>query len=305
MKCYLVDYENVNSAGLTGINKLSGDDLVMIFYSDNASTVTFAAMDMIRKSPADIRRYKLKHSSANAADFQVCTYLGYLMGNAAATDIFIISKDRGYMSCLEFCRSCLSSAGKNVDIFPNISDALNSIGNNSSIGITYPVASAVSNDSLKVEAPESKKEAVPAPVIEEKTAKHESVPDVKHIEINTAERLNEIRILTDDISEKIAPKKHSQPSEKTEKPAEKKAPAKTADVDAVAAKVAGIFSSDDKIKPNGEMPAVCRNVANFIVTSNDKHDLYIRMVKEYGQKSGVNYYNAIKKEYSNLKLRIN
>ena len=42
MKCYLVDYENVNSAGLTGINKLSSDDLVMIFYSDNASTVTFA-----------------------------------------------------------------------------------------------------------------------------------------------------------------------------------------------------------------------------------------------------------------------
>ena len=306
MKCYLVDYENVNSAGLTGINKLSSDDLVMIFYSDNASTVTFAAMDMIRKSSADIRRYKLKHSSANAADFQVCTYLGYLMGNAAATDIFIISKDRGYMSCLEFCRSCLSSAGKNVDIFSNISDALNSIGNNSSIGITYPVASAVSNDSLKIEVSESKKEAAAsAPVIEEKTAKHEPVSDVKHIEINTAERLNEIHILTDDISEKIAPKKHLQPSEKAEKNAEKKTPSKTADVDAVAAKVAGIFSSDDKIKSNGEMPAVCRNVANFIVTSNDKHDLYIRMVKEYGQKSGVNYYNAIKKEYSNLKLRVN
>lgn len=301
MKCFLVDYENVNSAGLEGINKLGKDDLVMIFYSDNANTVTFAAMDLIRKSPADIRRYKLKHTSANAADFQVCTYLGYLMGMAEATDIFIISKDRGYMSSLEFCRSCLSATGKNVDIFPNIIDACNSIASDSSIGVTYQ-APARQNDEMKIIS-------VSEPKVENKPEQPQNDIPVKHFEVtniveNNSEKPVELNIKTDDLTEKLTPKKSQpEPVQKKEN-AEKKQPARVSS-ETVLNRVTVLVSDADGNKQDSEKYSqICRNITDSIANSSDKHDFYIQMVKQYGQKVGVFYYNAIKKEYSNLKLSV-
>ena len=42
MKFFLVDYENVNSSGLEGINCLDEEDRVVIFYGPNSNTVSFS-----------------------------------------------------------------------------------------------------------------------------------------------------------------------------------------------------------------------------------------------------------------------
>ncbi len=299
MKCFLVDYENVNSAGLVGINKIDKDDLVMIFYSDNANTVTFAAMDLIRRSPADIRRYKLKHTSANAADFQVCTYLGYLMGMAEATDIFIISKDRGYMSSLEFCRSCLSATGKNVDIFPNILDACNSVATDSSIGVTYPAAAAQSEEMKIVSVSEPKSEVQP----------QQNAAPVKHFEVNHIveshdEKPMELKIMTDDLSEKLTPKKQPAAPVQKQETAEKKQPQKVSSETVLNRVTVLVSDADGNKQDSAKYAQVCKTITDSIAKSIDKHDFYIQMVKQYGQKAGVFYYNAIKKEYSNLKLSV-
>lgn len=52
MATYLIDYENVKSEGIKGIAQLSEEDRVVIFYSHNADTITFEAMDMIFNSKA-------------------------------------------------------------------------------------------------------------------------------------------------------------------------------------------------------------------------------------------------------------
>ena len=41
MKTYLVDFENVKSKGLVGIDRLTEDDHVIIFYSENSDTISF------------------------------------------------------------------------------------------------------------------------------------------------------------------------------------------------------------------------------------------------------------------------
>lgn len=41
MAVYLIDFENVHSDGLKGIDQLSADDRVYLFYSQNADTITF------------------------------------------------------------------------------------------------------------------------------------------------------------------------------------------------------------------------------------------------------------------------
>ncbi|MCI7351850.1 MAG: PIN domain-containing protein [Ruminococcus sp.] len=301
MKCFLVDYENVNSAGLVGINKIDKDDLVMIFYSDNANTVTFATMDLIRKSPADIRRYKLKQTSANAADFQICTYLGYLMGMSDATDIFIISRDKGYMSSLEFCRSCLSSTCKNVDIFPNIVDACNSIASHSSIGVTYQ-SPAQPNDEMK-------NVSVPEPKVENKPDQQQNVTSIKHFEVtntveNDSEKPVELNIKTDDLTEKLTPKKaQPEPVQKKEN-AEKKQPAKASSETVLNRVTVLVSDADGNKQDSAKYGQICKIITDSIANSTDKHDFYLKMVKQYGQKVGVFYYNAIKKEYTNLKLSV-
>jgi len=55
MNYFLVDYENVNVAGLDGITKLSEDDVVIIFYSENAETLTFGMHKKINESKAEIK----------------------------------------------------------------------------------------------------------------------------------------------------------------------------------------------------------------------------------------------------------
>lgn len=58
MATYLIDYENVKSEGIKGIAQLSEEDRVVIFYSHNADTITFEAMDMIFNSKAQVSKYK-------------------------------------------------------------------------------------------------------------------------------------------------------------------------------------------------------------------------------------------------------
>ena len=53
MNYYLVDYENVNVAGLNGVSKLIENDFVIIFYSENAETLTFGMHRRINESKAD------------------------------------------------------------------------------------------------------------------------------------------------------------------------------------------------------------------------------------------------------------
>ena len=45
MRLFLIDYENVNSAGLHGIGQLSQQDRVILFYSQSANTLSFEIMD--------------------------------------------------------------------------------------------------------------------------------------------------------------------------------------------------------------------------------------------------------------------
>ncbi len=123
MRIFLVDYENVNSLGLNGIDKLKRTDKIVLFYSDSASTISFAVHDMIIQKQIRMEKYKLNQSDKNALDFQLVTYLGYWVANHQnkENEIFIISKDKGYLSAIEFCSQVLK---KTVVLKPSIAIAI-------------------------------------------------------------------------------------------------------------------------------------------------------------------------------------
>lgn len=105
MAIYLIDYENTKN--LTGINNLSSNDSVIIFYSQNANTLSFETHKEIISSKARIEYKSVDVGGQNALDFQLSSYLGYIVkqNENAKCKINIVSKDKGYNFVAEFWKN--------------------------------------------------------------------------------------------------------------------------------------------------------------------------------------------------------
>lgn len=96
MSIYLIDYENTKN--LTGIDTLSSDDQVIIFYSKNANTITIDTHRSILESKAKIEYKLVEVGKQNALDLQLSAYMGYLIKLYENTDckFYIVAKDKVY-----------------------------------------------------------------------------------------------------------------------------------------------------------------------------------------------------------------
>ncbi len=123
MRLFLIDYENVNSAGLHGIGNLGEDDRVILFYSHAANTLSFEIMDEMLDAGIMPERVCLEQTGKNALDFQLVTFLGYQIAKEKADTYYIISRDAGYQSAIAFCSAYL---GVKVQLRPSIKAAAGS-----------------------------------------------------------------------------------------------------------------------------------------------------------------------------------
>lgn len=102
MTVYLVDFENVRSEGLRGVENLSEDDKVVIFYSVNADAITFDVHMLLSRSRAEIETFRILRGGRNSLDFQLSTYLGYLVMENRYRHIVIVSQDKGFLCATSF-----------------------------------------------------------------------------------------------------------------------------------------------------------------------------------------------------------
>lgn len=121
MRLFLIDYENVNSAGLHGIGQASPEDRIILFYSHAANTLSFEIMDEMMDARILPERVCLEQTGKNALDFQLVTFLGYLIAKEKADEYYIISKDSGYHAAITFCQSYL---GVKVQLKPSMKSVL-------------------------------------------------------------------------------------------------------------------------------------------------------------------------------------
>ena len=121
MRLFLIDYENVNSAGLHGIEQASAEDRIILFYSHAANTLSFEIMDEMMDAEILPERVCLEKTGKNALDFQLVTFLGYLIAREKADEFYIISRDSGFQSAISFCQTYL---GVKVHIKPSMKAAL-------------------------------------------------------------------------------------------------------------------------------------------------------------------------------------
>ncbi|MBR0485265.1 MAG: hypothetical protein IJJ69_10885 [Oscillospiraceae bacterium] len=99
---YLVDYENVHKAGLNGIEELKSTDTVIIFYSANADSLSFELHHYLGEAKAKVDYIKVDTEGKNALDFQLSSYIGYLIGRDEHCKCFIVSNDKGYHNVRDF-----------------------------------------------------------------------------------------------------------------------------------------------------------------------------------------------------------
>ena len=102
LSTYLIDYENVKSAGLAGINHIRKEDSVHLFWSSRENKISIEMMELIRSSESEIVMHKAFTGEKDALDHQLCSYFGYLAGSEGELDFVIVSNDRAYDRLIEF-----------------------------------------------------------------------------------------------------------------------------------------------------------------------------------------------------------
>ena len=107
MATYLIDYENVNKDGLNGVSRLTEKDTVIIFYSAKADRMTFGLHRRLNETKAVVEYRRVDVGGHNALDFQLSTYLGFLIAKDSSEEYCIVSNDRGYEFLAGFWRKPL------------------------------------------------------------------------------------------------------------------------------------------------------------------------------------------------------
>ena len=279
MAYYLIDFENVKSRGMEGVELLTEEDTVCIFYSDNADSMTFDLHRKLNETKANIIYHKVAVGTKNALDFQLATYLGYLICEQQREGIhpnyFIVTKDNGFTSLMVYWKA----QGVPVRIIRNLLWGKNPVAeqnllteeeNEAETVVTTAEDVAEQPQPIQPEpAEETKESAQPEPETVEEPAQPVKKPSRK--KSNT--RKKSVAKTDDKTAEKKAAEKkptEKKPAEK--KPAEKKPAEEPDELTLAVEKVL----TDQTIVPQG-----------------------VKFIRQYKTKQGIN--NALNKEFKDSK----
>ncbi len=130
MAIYMVDYENVYIEGLTGLDQLTEEDILHIFYTQNRCGLTFALYEQLIRCRAKVELNEVAVSDKNgdpvknALDIQLMMYAGYLIGTCEHTALYIVSKDKDFGLGVRFFEQYLSDASVTLEIVPSIAASM-------------------------------------------------------------------------------------------------------------------------------------------------------------------------------------
>ena len=122
---YLIDYENVNEGGLNGIETLTQDDTLIIFYNETQK-LSMDIHRLLEKAVCKKDYVKVNKSAKNYLDFQLSTYLGYLVAKNKDVKFKIISKDTGFDAVINFWKGRQTKIERNNDLTKNSVELLRS-----------------------------------------------------------------------------------------------------------------------------------------------------------------------------------
>lgn len=102
MRHFYVDYENVQSVGLDGLDELTDQDKVTILYSTHADSMKIDIVKQLQNTNAQISFVEADTGTTNALDFQLITLLFIELN--AEDEFLIVSKDTGFDAAIKMAK---------------------------------------------------------------------------------------------------------------------------------------------------------------------------------------------------------
>ncbi len=295
-KAFLIDFENVKSAGLVGLEQLSAADEVVVLYSANSNTISFEMHQKILQSPACVDYYQIRRGGKNSLDFQLSSLLGYLLGTGAYSHLYVVSNDAGFdvlrdfwtsdfvpNDCVVYRRSNLAACLAHARLLEEGRQA----------ETAQPKPEAVSEQPASQPQPEEQP-TEPAAAEEEPVQPVEAEPAVQEQPEQPAqpeEPQPERRGERQSRGRRKTPKQQPAQAQPQSQPQAQPAEAGRAALEQ-ALPAAFVALVDENTR---------RQVTELLLDTEGKQDFYRRMIADYGQKKGLEIYKTIKSEYTNLK----
>ena len=293
MAYYLIDFENVKSRGMEGVELLTEEDTVCIFYSDNADSMTFDLHRKLNETKANIIYHKVAVGTKNALDFQLATYLGYLICEQQREGIhpnyFIVTKDNGFTSLMVYWKA----QGVPVRIIRNLLWGKNPVAEQNLLTEEENEAETVVTTAEDVAeqpqptqpepAEETKESAQPEPekadALEEPAQPEPETVDepAQPVKKPSRKKSNTRKKSVAKTDDKTAEKKSAEKKPTEKKPAEKK-PAE---------------------KKSAEEPDELTLAVEKVLTDQTIVPQVVKFIRQYKTKQGIN--NALNKEFKDSK----
>lgn len=103
---YLVDYENTGQKGIEDLSNLHEGDNLIVFYSYVCDNITLSLVEKLNEIGVKLSVIKATVGTKNALDFQLSSYLGYLIKEFGSNaQYYIVSDDKGYGCLCDFWNS--------------------------------------------------------------------------------------------------------------------------------------------------------------------------------------------------------
>ncbi len=106
---YLIDTENVRTVWTLLLDRMTENDKIYVFYTENSGNIKYEDLNGVISSGKNVELIQC-HTGKNGLDFQLVSYLGYLIRNNENADYCIISDDSGYDAVIKFWE------GRDVDV---------------------------------------------------------------------------------------------------------------------------------------------------------------------------------------------
>ena len=96
---FLVDGDNNIGTGLQGIDLLTAEDTVLVFFGKGQTLAN--VKKLCAGTKAQVQYLESVKGGKNSLDFQIITELGVLVGRGEADFAYVISQDKGYEAAIE------------------------------------------------------------------------------------------------------------------------------------------------------------------------------------------------------------
>lgn len=304
MSYYLIDFENVKSRGMEGVELLAEEDTVCIFYSDNADSMTFDLHRKLNETKAKIIYHKVAVGTKNALDFQLATYLGYLICEQQKEDIhpnyFIVTKDNGFTSLMVYwkaqgvpvriIRNLLWGKNQTTEQNPLTEEAEQETEENLSVEEAQETGEQWI--AVTMEEPEAEKPAVEVAAATEEDAEALPAEILEAAEVKVVmEPENPTGTVSQDTPGETVDEPVKKPARKRSNNTRKKSAAKTTDKK----------TADKKTveKKTAEEPDELTREVEKVLEDQTIVPQVVKFIRQYKTKQGIN--NALNKEFKDSK----